>query len=104
MGLFRKRSSADEAEAGSQAVQAPPGGDPGAARAVESDQPPEPGAVESEQPPEPPLANDQGLPGTAGYRHRTKSDVMPARFTFVRPDGQPTGRRRRSFFGRWREM
>ena len=93
MGLFRKRSSVDEADAGRQPMQAPPGGDPGAA-----------GAVESQQPAPPAPADDHGLPGTAGYRHRQSSDVMPARFNFVRPDGQPTARRRRSFFGRWREM
>ncbi len=35
-----------------------------------------------------PPADDPSLPGTAGYRVRQSSDVMPHRFTFVRPDGK----------------
>ena len=45
-----------------------------------------------------PAADDLALPGTAGYRHRKAGDTMPARFTFVRPDGQPEPKKRRGFF------
>ena len=46
---------------------------------------------------EPAPADDPALPGTAGYRHRKPGDTMPARFTFVRPDGQPEPKKRRGW-------
>ncbi len=47
------------------------------------------GAKEAEAPHrQAPPAGDPNLPGTAGYRVRQSSDVMPHRFTFVRPDGK----------------
>jgi hypothetical protein len=39
---------------------------------------------------EAPPDSTSGLPGTAGYRRRRPTDVMPGRFTFVRPDGATT--------------
>jgi hypothetical protein len=70
MRLWRKRSTVEEVrrEDLPQEVEAPPD------------------SQEVEAPPD----STSGLPGTAGYRRRRPTDVMPGRFTFVRPDGATT--------------
>ena len=88
MRLWRKRESVEEAEP-EQGDEAPAAEDV----VSEADDP----AAEAPPVAEVTAATDSALPGTAGYRHRKKGDVMPGRFTFVRPDGQPEPRRRRGW-------
>lgn len=41
---------------------------------------------------------DANLPGTAGYRDRRTGDFMPHPFTFVRPDGRPEPKAKKSWW------
>ena len=86
MRLWRKRENAEALE--TEASAPAPG---------EQAAPVEAGPAPVEATPDAEAAEDPALPGTAGYPHRQKGDVMPGGFKFVRPDGQPEPKEKRNW-------
>lgn len=80
MGLFKKKSTAVQRQ--TQASESAP-----SASAQR-------GYVQNAPAP----SEDPSLPGTAGYWIRKSGDKMPHRFNFVRPDGRPEPKTKKSWW------